>query len=214
MTKKEKSIKSVKFWWHSINFGNGIVSPGVIKPKTHRIISSVIPNNLNGKIVLDIGAWDGYYSFECEKRGAKVLAMDNEGEAHSEGSRGFRTAKKILQSEVKYKKIDVYDIEKLGKNFDVILFFGVLYHLKHPFLALEKIHKITKELLILESHIIRDNSKAPLMKFYSKDELNKDPTNWWGPNVFCLKEMLKSVGFRKVKMERICGDRAILKAWK
>lgn len=219
LLKKEEVIKlinSIPFWWHKIEVGYGIVTPG--KSATHNTLLKLnLPDDLTGKRVLDIGAWDGYFSFEAEKRGAKeVLAIDNYYRLENNvESSGFEVAKKILNSNVKYKKLDVYDIspEQIG-CFDLVLFLGVLYHLKHPLLALEKIYSITKELLILESFFITDYKSKAIAVFYPHDELSKDKTNWWGLNEKCIRELLITVGFKNVKCVSNQGDRIVFHAFK
>ena len=217
LQQKQVLVNKVPYWWHTIDLGDGIVTPGFTRPEVHQLRSSVIPENLKGKSVLDIGAWDGYYSFECEKRGAKVTAIDNY--QHRRKRKGFDTAKKILNSRVKHYKMDMYDLPKMKKRFDIVLFFGVLYHLKYPLKALEIIHSKTIDLLVLESHYIKTKTKDPVMRFYPKDELSTDPTNWWGPNIQCIKDMLKVVGFKRIALFKTYLDkkdrgRIIIKAYK
>lgn len=195
---KKVLVNKVSYWWHTIDLGNGVVTPGLIHPEVHRMRSSAIPQNLKGKTVLDIGAWDGYYSFECEKRGAKVTAIDNN--QHLKGHKGFHTVKKILDSKVKFYEMDLFDLPKLNEKFDTVLFFGILYHLKYPLKALEIIFSKTKKLLVLESHYIKTKNKEPTMRFYPGKELGNDPTCWWGPNIQCIIDMLKVVGFKKVEI--------------
>lgn len=194
-------------WWHRIDLGNGLVTPGrcnnfLALKKIH------LPPNLKDKTVLDIGAWDGFYSFESEKRGAKrVLATDSfvwqkKGLEGKSSKDGFNLARKILKSKVDDLEIEVLDLspEKIGQ-FDLVLFLGVLYHMRHPLLALEKVYSVTKDMLILETHVDLISSKYPAMRFYPRKELRKDMTNWWGPNPSAVKAMLKDVGFKKVKLK-------------
>jgi len=96
--------------------------------------------------------------------------------------------------------ISPYDIspERLGQ-WDIVLFLGVLYHLKHPLLALERLASVTREILIVETHIDLSHGNAhPLLVYYPNAELDGDPTSWWGPNPRCVLAMLESVGFAKV----------------
>ena len=104
----------------------------------HRIAQFPIPEDLRGKRVLDIGAWDGWFSFEMERRGAEVLAIDNWDNPR------FHEVRRLLNSRVEYRQMDVYDLTpaRIGR-FDIVLFFGVLYHLKHPLLALERVCALT-----------------------------------------------------------------------
>ncbi len=215
---KEALVASVPFWWHSMDFGDGVLSKGQNTLDNQKVILSHIPEDLRGKTVLDIGAWDGFYSFECEKKGARVTAIDNN--QHMRGHNGFDVAKLILDSKVEHYEMDFFDVtEKLKKEFDVVLFLGVLYHLKDPLRALEALSIITREVLIIESHYVEYGDEIPLMRFYPGTELNNDPTNWWGPNIPALISMLKVAGFRCVDVvnQSLSGtdhDRAILRAYK
>jgi tRNA (mo5U34)-methyltransferase len=190
-------------WFHSIDLGNGVITPGIFDTAA-QLARFHIPEDLTGKTVLDIGAWDGFYSFEAERRGAKrVLATDSfSWSGQGWGSKqGFELARKILHSKVNDLNIDVMDLspEKVGM-FDVVLFLGVLYHLKHPMLALEKVFSVTKELLILDTHVDLLGSKRPAIAFYPGSEVNRDETNWTGPNPAAVLAMLKTAGFSRAKI--------------
>ncbi len=206
---KLRLVKSVPFWWHTIDFGDGIASEGHCPKEAQKIRASVIPKNLKGKTVLDVGCWDGFFSFLCEQRGAKVLAIDNGQHAEFVRSKfgieiapfqGFKIAKRILNSDVRFKQMDFFELENTNKKFDIVLFMGILYHLKYPFRALEILRKLTRELAIIETHYLNNDSKTPLMRFYPSNELKDDPTVWWGPNIACIKAMLSSVGFSRVRI--------------
>jgi tRNA (mo5U34)-methyltransferase len=152
--------------------------------------------------VLDVGAWDGYFSFEAERRGAsRVLAADHfawHGENWS-SKEGFELARRALRSRV--KDIDVMELapERLG-TFDLVLLLGVLYHLRHPLLALERVASVTGDQLILETHVDLTWLRRPAMAFYPGHELGHDPTNWWGPNPEGVCAMLADVGFKRVEL--------------
>jgi tRNA (mo5U34)-methyltransferase len=224
---KTKLVQSVPFWWHTIDFGDGVRSSGRLPYKAQLLRLSAIPTNLKHKTVLDIGCWDGFYSFECEKRGADVTAIETGQHAEFVRARygltvsplaGFKIAHRLLNSNVKLCELDVYEVRKLGKAFDIVLMFGILYHLKHPLLSLEAVAEITKGELILETHYVPTKHKRPMMVFYPGRELNDDPTCWWGPNLPCVLELLKAAGFHKPRVFKkysIKGDnRAIVKARK
>jgi tRNA (mo5U34)-methyltransferase len=187
-------------WWHKIDLGNGIITPGLDdSPKKLKQIQ--MDTDLTGKTVLDIGAWDGFFSFEAERRSARrVLAIDGYVWKQGGGKDGFTFARKTLGSKVEDKEIYVMDLshETVGV-FDYVLFLGVFYHLRHPLLALENISRITKNRLILETHSELIGGKRPMMVFYPGEEMNNDPTNWWGPNPTAIKSMLLDVGFRKTE---------------
>lgn len=218
-----KKIAPISFWWHSIELGYGIVAPGkhggIHHPSGDKALldNMRLPADLTGKSVLDIGAWDGFYSFEAEKRGAsKVVAIDNfyRDDLEYTGSQGFEVAKEILKSNVDFRKASVYDLnpETFG-TFDIVLCLGVLYHLKYPLYGLEKIYSVTKDLLILESHYDPyRGGKTPLARYYGTTNL--DSTSWWGFNEACHLAVLRSVGFKNPKVIHRYADRIIIKARK
>ena len=190
-------------WFHSFDFGNGIVTHGY-DDSPLKLKTLGMPEDLQGITVLDIGAWDGYFSFEAERRGAKrVLATDSfvwSGTGHTSKD-GFDLAKKILKSKVQEKKIDVLEIspENVG-DFDLVLFLGVLYHMKHPLLALEKVSSVTSDMLILETMTDLQFINRPAMAFYPEGELEGDLSNWFGLNHHAIEAMLKLVGFKRIKV--------------
>src|SRR5687768_7042217 len=164
-----------------------------------------LPASLAGKHVLDIGAWDGFFSFEAERRSAaRVVASDyyawhGTGWGTGQGKAAFQLARETLASRVEDLDIDVMDFspERVGL-FDVVLFLGVLYHLPNPFLALERVASVTRGLLILETVVDMVGVSRPAAAFYPDRELNDDPTNWWGPNHAAVAGMLRSAGFVRV----------------
>ncbi len=190
-------------WFHRIDLGNGVITPGVADT-AKRLKKLGMSEDLRGMSVLDIGAWNGFFSFEAERRGAgRVLATDSfcwGGEGWGTKA-GFELARGALHSKVEDMEIDVLDIspEKVG-IFDLVLFLGVLYHMRYPLLALERVFSVTGKQLILQTHVDMLGCKRPVMTFYPGGELRKDPTNWWGPNPAAVEAMLKFVGFRKVKI--------------
>jgi tRNA (mo5U34)-methyltransferase len=190
------------FWWHTIDLGNGITTPG--GTDTARKVKEIgLPKDLTGKSVLDIGAWDGFFSFESERRGAsRVVALDHVvWNDPSVGRRGFELARSALNSKVEDVDCDVYDItpERLGQ-FDVVLFLGVLYHVQDPLYVLQRVSSVARDHLILETHVDFAESSRPVMAYYPEIECAGDLSNWCGPNAACVEAMLKTVGFRKVKL--------------
>lgn len=191
-------------WHHRIDLGNGIITPGI--SDTFGLLEKIgLPANLEGKTVLDIGACDGFFSFEAERRNAKrVLAIDLPQGWGTNGYQDFKCkfdfVHAVLNSRVESEPLDVYDlsVERVGR-FDLVLFLGVLYHLKHPLLALEKIFSVTAGQLILETHIDLVDLSIPAAAFYPDDELNNDCSNWWGPNEALVIAMLKTVGFKRIE---------------
>ncbi len=189
-------------WWHRIDLGQGIVTPGR-DPTPQKLRRLKLPD-VAGKTVLDVGAWDGYFSFEAERRGARrVLATDSycwSGRGPATKA-GFELARETLGSNVEDRDLDVLDISPQNVGvFDVVLFLGVLYHMRHPMLALEKVASVTGELLVLESVVDMLHVRRPCMAFYPGGELKSDSSNWVGPNPAAVRAMLQSVGFRKVNV--------------
>lgn len=162
-----------------------------------------LPASLAGKQVLDIGAWDGFFSFEAERRGAARVVAADYYSWHGTGwgtKAGFELARAALGSRVEDVDVDVMDLspERVG-TFDIVFFLGVLYHVRHPLLALERVASVTREMLIVETVIDMVGVRRPAVAFYPDRELNDDPTNWWAPNVPAMDGMLRAVGFRRVR---------------
>jgi tRNA (mo5U34)-methyltransferase len=191
-------------WYHTIDLGQGVVTRGVDNTP-ERLPRIQLPADLSGKSVLDIGAWDGFFSFEAERRRAsRVVACDyyawhGVGWGTGRGKDGFELARAALNSKVEDVSLDVLDLapEKVG-SFDVVLFLGVLYHVPNPLLALERVASVSKGLLILETVVDMVGIGRPAAAFYPDKELNNDPTNWWGPNHAAVKGLLTAAGFARV----------------
>jgi tRNA (mo5U34)-methyltransferase len=186
-----------------MDLGQGVKTKGVYEPAKH-LDRFHLPDRLDGKSVLDIGAWDGFYSFEAERRGAeRVLATDHyQWDGTGWGSKAaFELAHEALGSNVESRPLDVMNLsrDQFG-TFDVVFFFGVLYHLKHPLYALERIFEVTDDLLILETEIDMTWTRRPAAAFYPGTELAKTDSNWWGPNITAVEGMLRTVGFRDVRL--------------
>lgn len=199
-----QQVESIR-WYHTIDLGQGLVTSG-IDDTPARLRRIDLPASLEGRRVLDIGAWDGFFSFEAERRGAaRVVAADHfawhgPGWGTGRGKAGFNLARAVLGSRVEDLDVDVMDLspERVG-TFDVVLFLGVLYHLPHPLLALERVASVTRGLLILETVVDMVGFSRPAVAFYPNRELNGDPTNWWGPNVPAVEGMLRTAGFDRIR---------------
>lgn len=193
-------------WYHRLDLGGGVITPGHEDP-AERLALIGLPEDLSGKRVLDVGAWDGGFSFACERRGAaEVVAADWfawHGPNWSD-KRGFELARRALNSNVRDVDVDVMDLspEAVGGTFDVVLFLGVLYHLRHPLLALEKLRSVVAPggLAIVETHVDLIGLRRPAIAFYGANELNDDPTNWCGPNPQAVCSMLRAAGFAEAHM--------------
>lgn len=185
-------------WYHSIELPDGVVIPGLhsVDHLRSRLARFRLPEDLTGKRVLDIGAWDGWFSFEMERRGARVVAVDVVERAT------FRRAHQLLDSRVEFVQADVFQLspERIGR-FDIVLFLGVLYHLKHPLLAVEKVCALTTDMACVESFVSDegDLKASPNMEFYETDELVGRMDNWVGPNTSCLMAFCRTAGFAQVE---------------
>jgi tRNA (mo5U34)-methyltransferase len=199
-------------WAHRIDLGHGVITPGAWD--TPQVLSRLqLPEDLSGQTVLDVACWDGFYSFAAEQRGAeRVLATDSfiwqAGQKE-----GFLLARSALQSRVEEAEIDVLDLspDRVGM-FDIVLFLGLLYHMKHPMLALERAASVTKRLLIVETVIDLLYLPGKALAFYPGTELGRDETNWFGPTPAAVEAMLRVVGFTRV--ERVWPSAGRLRLWR
>ncbi len=191
-------------WFHQIDFGNGVLAPGVIKAsKIKRMERALFQSvDLQGKSVLDIGCWDGAYSIAAARLGAaRVLATDHYSWNEGWGDRrSFDLARKHLAPAVEAMDIAVGDLsEATVGRFDVVLFLGVFYHLRDPFAVLERIAGLATEVMIVESRLTQQLNPRPVMEFHPGSSLSNDPTNWWTPNRACMEALLKDLGFAEIR---------------
>lgn len=149
-----------------------------------------------GKRLLDIGCWDGFYSFEAERHGANVVSMD------CVRPENYFAAHRALNSKAEFHEMSVYELSRktLGA-FDIVLFLGVLYHLRHPLLGLERVCEVTRDFAVIESHVIDDflTAPRPVMEFYEFEEMGGQYDNWWGPSCECLVQMIRAARFARVE---------------
>ena len=199
-------------WYHSIELPDGSVIPGhqSVEQLRTRLRQFHIPEDLTGKRVLDIGAWDGWFSFEMERRGATVMALD------SAKNTRLLEARALLGSRIDYR---IGDICRLTSNdlgsFDIVLFLGVLYHLKHPLLALENVCGLCRDMACVESFVTDDApDNIPAMEFYETTELRGQLDNWCGPNIACLLAFTRTAGFARVQFESVLAERAHVSAYR
>lgn len=223
-----EKIASRDFWYHQIEFAPNVIAPGM--NDCRRTLQYLrLPENLTGRRVLDIGAAEGYFTFECEGRGAsELIAIDYSSPEHT----GFSMCAKLFSSKAHHVLDTVYNLtsERFGR-FDVVLFLGILYHLPDPLLALHIIRDLCKsdalvfiETQITDGVVIRPDGvqlsldsktqsalqQIPMMQFYVGNSLNPDDfTNFWGPNVACVYAMLKDAGFEVLDYSVFMPQRAV-----
>lgn len=170
-----------------------------------------LPADLSGKTVLDIGCNAGFYSMEMKRRGAaRVLGVDFDDDYLAQA----RFAAEVEGLDIEFRKLSVYDVGALGERFDVVFFIGVLYHLRHPLLALDLIHQhVARDLLVFQSMQRGSDAMPPIAPDYDFSETavfddpgypklhfiersySRDNTNWWAPNRACAAAMLRASGF-------------------
>lgn len=211
----EAEVRSLGTWFHNLDLKGVKTAPdhflGDYPSMKWSSFKDAVPQDLTGKSVLDIGCNAGFYSIEMKKRGAvRVVAIDSDERYLKQA----RFAAAVHEMDIEFRKMNVYEVPQLGERFDLVIFMGVLYHLRHPLLALDLLHDhVTKDLLLFQSmqrgskrvsHVeedypfwqteIFDKEDFPRMQFVEK-EYAGDCTNWWVPNRACVEAMLRSSGF-------------------
>jgi len=209
-------VEALGPWFHNIDLRGVHTAPAHFlgdypAVKWRRFSDAIVPD-LRGRSVLDIGCNAGFYSIEMKRRGAdRVLGID----ANEEYLDQARFAAEVSGFDIEFRKLSVYDVGALGERFDIVLFLGVLYHLRHPLLALDLLHEhVTRDLLVFQSMQRGSPTVAPVdddYDFWDTEPFERndqprlhfiehryagDPTNWWIPNRACVEAMLRSAGFR------------------
>ena len=224
-----QKVEAFPFWYHRIELPGGIVTPGwaPISPSHYNI-----PKDMSGLRVLDVGAWDGYWTFEALKRGAReVVAIDdfsdflgnleNKDRCAWETFDLCRAALGYTDDVCKRFDMSVYDVteDKIGR-FDVVFFFGTLYHLRHPLLALDKLSAICEREIYVESAILDDYSpyqggighgypsNQMIMEFYPGKQYGDNDSNWWVPSLMCMSQMVLAAGFSEAARWKLTQDAA------
>jgi tRNA (mo5U34)-methyltransferase len=208
-------IEALGPWFHNIDLGGVPSAPehflGDYPRNKWAAFADALPRDLGGRSVLDIGCNAGFYSVEMKRRGAgRVLGIDTDDRYLAQA----RFAAEVLGAEVAFQRLDVYDVAALGERFDLVLFMGVLYHLRHPLLALDLIRAhAAGDLLVFQAMLRGADEVAPVAEDYDFAERAQfdapgypklyfiehcyanDPSNWWTPNRACAEAMLRSAGF-------------------
>ena len=191
-------------WFHSIDLGHGFVTKGfksaeILQAEAQAILG---PIDLSDRSVADIGAWNGFFSVECKRRGARrIVAVDHLVwvHPHFRGRESIELVRDALGVDIELDQRDIADtsVATIGEH-DVILLLGVFYHLFDVQTDLRRISQCARDLLILETHQDAFDRIEPAMIFYPGDTLNNDASNWWGPNPQLVHVLLKEFGFEKI----------------
>jgi tRNA (mo5U34)-methyltransferase len=216
----EARVRALGDWFHNLDLAGVRTAPehflGDYPRDLWRAIENTIPSDLRGKTVLDVGCNAGFFSIEMKRRGAdRVVGIDSDDRYLAQA----RLATEVAGAEVELRKLDAYDVAELGEKFDVVLFMGVLYHLRHPLLALDLLREhVTRDLLLVQTLLrgnldpprewaedysfeettIFDDPRWPKMHLVER-EYAHDWTNWWIPNRACAAAMLRSAGFAVIE---------------
>jgi tRNA (mo5U34)-methyltransferase len=197
----QKLLTDQGFWFHNFEFSNGCSTMG--RDPSERKLHALNLPNLKGKSVIDIGAFDGFFSLQAEALGASaVVACDHVAWTWpgSNATSNIELVERICASKVVNKSIPVEELSSSSVGtFDVTLFLGVLYHAPNMIDYLKIVRSITKEIVVIETLVDGLHIEEPYAAFYSANSLNNDASNWWGPNIPCVLGMLEKVGFRSAR---------------
>jgi tRNA (mo5U34)-methyltransferase len=209
-----RRINELGNWFHNMELGGVPTAPkhflGDYPAVKWRNFAHVIPSDLSGKTVLDIGCNAGFYSLEMKRRGAeRVVGIDSDEVYLAQA----RFAAEVRGAQIEFRRLSVYQVSQLGERFDLVLFMGVLYHLRYPLLALDMVAEHTVgDLLVVQSLLRGVRNVDPLAANYHfwetgifekpgypklhfvENSYANDPTNWWIPNRACMEAMLRSAG--------------------
>lgn len=194
------------YWFQRLELLPGLYSPGWSDPASEKLPYYGLPEDLTGKRVLDIGCAEGFFSFEAERRGAReVIGIDS----FPASIRRFQLVKAARQSNAEAFLMNVYDLDpdRLG-TFDLVLFYGVFYHLKHPQLALERIRTVCRGELRFQTYMLEEPAVrgTPWARYFphgmasGKSGEHFDPTIFWLFNSTCCLAMLDHVGFNDLEI--------------
>lgn len=205
-------------WFHNIDLHGVPTAPdhflGDYPAFKWRGFAAAVPDDLTGRTVLDIGCNGGFYAMEMKRRGAdRVVAVDSDERYLAQA----RFAADVLGHDIEFRRMSVYDVAQLGERFDLVIFMGVLYHLRHPLLALDLLHRhAVGDMLLFQSMQRGPDAVAAVAPDYDfddqahfdrpdypslyfvEDRYAGDPTNWWIPNRAAAEAMLRSAGFEIV----------------
>jgi tRNA (mo5U34)-methyltransferase len=211
----QRRVEELGEWFQNMDLGGVRTAPhhflGDYPACKWQNFAHAIPQDLSGRTVLDIGCNAGFYSLEMKRRGAeRVVGIDSDPVYLAQA----RFAAEVSGADIEFRELDVYNVGQLRERFDLVLFMGVLYHLRHPLLALDLLYEhVVGDTLVFQSLMrgsrevqrlepdypfseksIFEQPGYPAMYFVEK-RYSHDHTNWWIPNRACAEAMLRSAGF-------------------
>jgi tRNA (mo5U34)-methyltransferase len=207
-------IEALGPWFHDLDLHGVRTAPhhplGNFLQDLWTQVEPAFPQDMTGKTVLDIGCNAGFYSLRLHGRGARVTGIEHDPHYLAQA----RFAAEVLEAEIDYRLMDVYDVDRLEQQYDYVLFMGVFYHLRYPLYALDKVARLPRERLVFQSMLrgstgvfpveadypiterrIFDDRRFPAM-YFLEHRYAGDPTNWWVPNQAGMEAMLRSAGLR------------------
>jgi len=214
----ERRVRELGSWFHNLDLKGVRTAPDHFLGDYPRMkwqrFAHAIPEDLSGRTVLDIGCNGGFYALEMKRRGAdRVVAVDFDDTYLAQA----RFAAEVMGADIEFRKLSVYDVAALKERFDLVLFMGVLYHLRHPLLALDLIREhVAGDLMVFQSMLRGPQEVEPVEPDYPfsaaehfqrpgyprmafvENKYCGDGTNWWIPNRACAEAMLRSAGFRVI----------------
>ena len=208
----QRGIEDLGPWFHDLELGGVHTAPdhplGSFLDDLWSTIEGVFPADMTGRTVLDVGCNAGFYTLKLAARGARVTGIDKDPRYLAQA----RFAASVLDTDVNLHRMDVYDVDLLGRRFDYVLFMGVFYHLRHPLYALEKVASIVDERLVFQT-MVRGPDRTPDLQddhpieerrifeepgfpamYFIENSYAGDPTNWWIPNEAGAVAMLRACG--------------------
>jgi tRNA (mo5U34)-methyltransferase len=212
----ERRIGELGPWFHNLDLGGVRTAPdhflGDYPAVKWRRFAHAVPADLTGWSVLDVGCNAGFYALEMKRRGAaRVVGIDSDDFYLAQA----RFAAEASGLEIELRNLSVFDVARLGERFDLVIFMGVLYHLRHPLLALDLLREhVVGDLLLFQSMQRGSTRVEPAVPdhpfeeaahfrrpgyptlYFVEDRYCGDPTNWWIPHAACAEAMLRSAGFR------------------
>lgn len=208
----KERIDALGPWFHDLELGGVQTAPehplGNVQERTWPLVQGLLPADVRGATVLDIGCNGGFYSLALHERGARVTAIDHDARFLAQA----RLAAEMRQADIEFHEMDVYDVTRLGRTFDIVLFMGVLYHLRHPLRALEQVAQVVGDRMIYQT-LVRGSDRVlepasdypfaeeavfeeegyPVLHFV-EHRYAGDPTNWWIPNESAARAMVRTCG--------------------